>query len=210
VNTSARIRRPGGSRFISPMVITIATDRRTPLLADVAVRLAEAMALTVVPDASPREIGLVLPRILRARVRTDVDVVALPERAVAAEVAAALRAITARHRVTVVAWGGMPTEQALAICDASDRVLVLSQCSVSSLRGAQRLLKLCASLGYGMEKVAVVLHGFSDDAPVAPTDAANALKREIVGVIPDSAAGESGRARAFEGLAQRLAGRVQS
>ncbi len=191
------------------MVITLVTDRRTPLLADVALRLAEAFAMAIAPDASPRRIGLVLPRTLRARLATDVDLVALPERAAAAEVAAALRAVSAQHLVTVVAWGGMPTEQALAICDASDRVLVMSHASVPSLRGAQRLLKLCASLGYGMEKVAVVLHGFSEDAPVAPADAANALKREIFWVIPDPASGQGSRDRAFIGLAERLAGRAE-
>jgi hypothetical protein len=190
------------------LVITLVSDRRTALLADVALRLAEAFAMAVAPDASPREIGLVLPRTLRARGRTDVDVVTLPERAAGAEVGAALRAVAARHLVTVVAWGGMPTEQALAICDASDRVLVLSHASVPSLRGAQRLLKLCSSLGYGMEKVAVVLHGFSDDAPVAPADAANALKREIFWVIPDGASDDDVRTRAFVALAERLAGRA--
>jgi hypothetical protein len=189
------------------MVIMLVTDRRTSLLADVALRLAEGFAMAIAPDASPRQVGLVLPRALRARVGTGVDLVSLPERASAAEVRAALRSVAARHQVTVVAWGGMPTEQALAICDASDRVLVLSRASVPSLRGAQRLLKLCASLGYGMEKVSVVLHGFSDDAPVAPADAASALKREIFWVIPDTPA-DGSRDQAFVQLAERLAGRA--
>lgn len=191
------------------MVIMVVTDRRNALLADVAMRLAEAFAMALAPDASPRHVGLVLPRTLRARVGTDVDVVVLPERAAATEVGAALRDVAARHLVTVVAWGGMPTEQALAMCDASDRVLILSHATVPSLRGAQRLLKLCSSLGYGMEKVSVVLHGFSDDAPVGPADAANALKREIFWVIPDASSADGSRDRAFVQLAERLAGRAE-
>jgi hypothetical protein len=58
-----------------------------------------------------------------------------------------------------------------------------------------------------MEKVSVVLHGFSDDAPVAPADAASALKREIFWVIPDTPA-DGSRDQAFVQLAERLAGRA--
>ncbi|MEO6445613.1 MAG: hypothetical protein ABIZ91_08250 [Gemmatimonadaceae bacterium] len=122
----------------------------------------------------------------------------------AQEATAWLARTSRRQPLTLVALCGAPNEQVLAAFDASDRVLLLCDPSVASIRGTQRTLKLCGSLGYGIEKTAVVLHDFPDDGPLSPADAAAALRREILWAIPARAAGQAAREAAFAALAARL------
>jgi hypothetical protein len=182
------------------MVITLYGDRRSNDMPDIAGGLARALArldaqwtVVVVGAAAPRD----WEDDLRGRV-------AFREASLPADVGAYLLDLAPKHAVTVVALEGAPNEQVLAALDASSRVVLVSDPSVASLRATQRALKLCTSLGYGSEKVAVLLHGFADDAPLAPAEAAAVLKREIVGTIPGPAVDPAVRALAFGQLARRL------
>lgn len=182
------------------MVITLYADRRSPDLSDIAGGLARALAA--------QEVGWAVAVVgagsgsdaVRDGERARVTYRDTPPR----DVGARLHELAPRFDVTVVAIEGAPDEQTLAVLDASTRVLLVSDPSVASLRATQRALKRCASLGYGSEKVAVLLHGFADDAPFAPAEAAAVLKREVVGMIPGPAADPAARALAFGQLARRL------
>jgi len=184
------------------MVITLYADRRSHDLSDIAGGLARALASQ---DAA-WTVGVV--GAAASREGEDWDGgggrVAFVEATLPPNVGTYLLDVAPRYAMTVVALEGAPNEQTLAALDASSRVLLVSDPSVASLRATQRALKLCKSLGYGSEKVAVLLHGFADDAPLAPAEAAAVLKREIVGMIPGPAADPAARALAFRQLAQRL------
>jgi hypothetical protein len=182
------------------MVITLYTDRRSNDISDIVGGLARALARL---EAEPTVVvvGAAAPREWRD---DEGGRVAFLDAILPADVGPYLLDLAARYAMTVVALEGAPNEQMLAVLDASARVLLVSDPSVASLRATQRALKLCASLGYGSEKVAVLLHGFADDAPLAPAEAAAVLKREIVGMIPAPAADPATRALAFRLLAQRL------
>lgn len=182
------------------MVITLYADRRSPDIADIAGRLAQALEVRV----RPREVVVATPRALAPAVRTGVAHAPLNDPSSPGTIGGTLRALSQRYAVTLVAVAGAPDEQVLAACDSSDLVLVVSEPSVASLRATQRTLKLCSSLGYGLDKVAVVLHGVADDAPLAPADAALALKRDIFWVIPGEGSDDAERTGAFDGLAERL------
>ncbi len=182
------------------MVITLYADRRSPDIADIAGQLASAialrdMALPVALLASPGPIDMAPDETGR---------VAVLEAGISGDVGAFLRGLASRYAVTVVALGGAPNEQVLAALDASQRVLLVSDPSVASLRATQRTLKLCASLGYGSDKVAILLHGFADDTAIVPAEAAVVLKREIFGVIPGQSADDSRRHASYLALAERL------
>lgn len=182
------------------MVITLYADRRFPEIADIGGHLACALAsrdtaLRVALLASARPVDMAPDDSGRVTV-FDVDP--------SSDVGVHLRNLTPHFAVTVVALGGAPNEQVLAALDASHRVLLVSDPSVASLRATQRTLKLCASLGYGREKVAIVLHGFADDSALAPGEAATALKREVFGVIPGPAADTARRKSSYLRLADRL------
>ena len=182
------------------MVITLYADRRTLNIADIAGRLARALA----PRIPAPGVVVATPR---RRVRDPVAGVAyapLAPEGTPTEVAEDLQQLASQYGVTLVAWSGAPNEQALAVCDASDRVLLVSDLSVPSIRATQRALKLCTSLGYGREKVCVVLQAPAGDGALAPDDAAEALKREIFWVIPGDGDGEGARSAAYDGLADRL------
>ncbi len=184
------------------MVITAYADRRTPAVVDIAGRLAHAFGLVVghqsvmlLAPATTGEAG-------HASVRRSDELRARPSH----DVAPLLRDLSNRYAITVVAISGAPNERVLAAFDASDRVLLLSEPSVAAIRSTQRALRLCTSLGYGLDKTAIVLHGVGDDAPLAPPEAAAALKRDIFWVIPGAVAGDVARDEAFARLAARLIG----
>ena len=182
------------------MVITVYTDRRSSDVADVALRLAHALSAIVAPA------GVVLlgPR-PQGGADSAVQHAPLAESSSPGDIGALLADLAARYAAAVVPLAGPPTEQVLAAFDASDRLLLVSDPSVASMRGTQRTLKLCRSLGYDLARTAVVLHDF-DDAPIAPTDAALAFKREIFWTLPGRSASPDERDAAYAGLARRLIG----
>ena len=183
------------------MVITLYADRRTLDIADIAGRLARALAPRF--PAPGAVVATTTPGGGHAHHRLDgVPYAAFPPGATPAEIVSDLHRLAAQYPVTLVAWSGAPTEQALAACDSSQRVILVSDPSVASIRATQRALKLCSSLGYDAGKVCVVLHGFDADGALGPRDAAGVLKREIFWVLPGTRDGE--RDAAFEGLADRL------
>jgi hypothetical protein len=180
------------------MVITVYTDRRSSEVATVALRLARALSALV----GPSDVVLLGPRALGDE-DIAVDRASLGESLSPADVGAMLGDLAARYAAAVVSLAGPPTEQVLAAFDASDRLLLLSDPSVASIRGTQRTLKLCRSLGFDAPRMAIVLRDF-DDAPIAPTDAALAFKREIFWTLPGAGATAEESDAAYAGLARRL------
>jgi len=89
-------------------------------------------------------------------------------------------------------------ERTLAAFDAADRIVIVTEGSVPTLRGTQRVLRLCRRLNYPDEKMCVVVNRSDAPGSLAAADIAVALKREVVWKI--------GLADAFDlgGLAERL------
>ncbi len=182
------------------MVITLYADRRFHDVADLAGGLASAMASR---DVAVRVAVIAAPQHGDGSAPSVGQFDVLPSGS-PGDVSRYLAALSPHFQVTLVALGGAPNEQVLATLDASDRVLLVSDPTVTSLRATQRALRLCVSLGYGSEKVSVLLHGFTDETPLVPAEAAAVLKREILGVIPGPGSDAAARERAFHHVAERL------
>jgi hypothetical protein len=185
------------------MVITVYADRRSREVAEIAGRLAKAIA-----SAGEGRVVLVGSRLRGSSSLPGIETAELGASVAPQDVSALLASLAARSLAAVVALSGAPSEQVLAAFDASDRVLILSDPSVASIRGTQRTLKLCASLGYGVDKTAVVLHAFGEDAPLAPADAATVLKREIYFTLPASGVAAGTGEESYSRLADRLMART--
>jgi pilus assembly protein CpaE len=113
-------------------------------------------------------------------------------------VTVALDAIRGRFPVSVAELEHQVNERTLAAFDAADRILLVTEGAVPSLRGTQRVLRLCRRLNYPDEKMCVVVNRFDAPESLPLADIAVALKREIFWKIPASDATE------FSGLAQKL------
>ena len=116
----------------------------------------------------------------------------------AKSVTVALDAIRARFPVSIVELEHQVNERTLAAFDAADRIVIVTEGSVPTLRGTQRVLRLCRRLNYPDEKMCVVVNRSDAPGSLAAADISVALKREVVWKI--------GVADAFDlvGLAQRL------
>lgn len=185
------------------MVITVYADRRSHEVANIAGRLACAIAARL----GRAQVALVGTRLFTAAMEPGVETTVLSEGLAPQDVSVLLADLAGRYPAAIIALSGALNERVLAAFDASDRVLLLSDPSVASIRGTQRTLKLCASLGYGAEKTAIVLHDFDDAAPFAPADAAIALKREIFFTLPGESEANGPTDDSYARLAGRLMGR---
>jgi pilus assembly protein CpaE len=83
----------------------------------------------------------------------------------AKSVTVALDAMRGRFPVSVAELEHQVNERTLAAFDAADRILLVTEGAVPSLRGTQRVLRLCRRLNYPDEKMCVVVNRF--DAPDA-------------------------------------------
>jgi pilus assembly protein CpaE len=76
-------------------------------------------------------------------------------------------------------------ERTLAALDAADRIVLVTDLSVTALRSAQRSLVLCRRLGYPDEKLCVVVNRFQSGEVLSPADASDLLKADIFWRLPN-------------------------
>jgi pilus assembly protein CpaE len=114
------------------------------------------------------------------------------------------------------------SDRTLAALDAADRVLLVTQLSVPALRSAQRTLAVFDRLGYGEEKVSVVVNRHESAGMITVEDAAKLLERPAFARLPNdyraaSSAIDTGKpvveqaptsalGRAFVGMSAKLGG----
>ena len=110
----------------------------------------------------------------------------------------ALDTVRGQFAVSVAELERQVNERTLAAFDAADRILLVTEGAVPSIRGTQRVLRLCRRLNYPDEKLCVVVNRFDAPGVLPVADIAVALKREIYWRIPDDPD------LTMDGLAQRL------
>jgi pilus assembly protein CpaE len=86
---------------------------------------------------------------------------------------------------TVVDCEHYMSERTLGALDAADQILLVTQLGVPALRSAQRTLGLCRRLGYGDDKVRVVVNREHASGVMTIADATRALARPIFFALPN-------------------------
>jgi MinD-like ATPase involved in chromosome partitioning or flagellar assembly len=89
----------------------------------------------------------------------------------------------AHDGTSVVSASTGRTERTLATFDAADRILLVADLSVPSIRGLQRTLRLVDSLGLAPERTPVVLYNCREDAGISPSEVAGVLSREVFAML---------------------------
>jgi pilus assembly protein CpaE len=101
-------------------------------------------------------------------------------------VTVAFDAIRARFSMSVAELEHHMTERTLAAFDGADRIVLVTEGSVPSLRGMKRVLQLCRRLNYPDEKMCVVLNRFDTPGAISAADVSATLRREIYWKVPAS------------------------
>ena len=106
---------------------------------------------------------------------------------VRAEDVDAVLAMAAAHYDAIIVDGGRSLN-ALTVraMDRADVVYVVIQQSVPYMRDAQRMLRALAGLGYGKDKIKLIINRFSKKAVVGPDEIAGSLRHEVHRLIPNS------------------------
>jgi pilus assembly protein CpaE len=99
-------------------------------------------------------------------------------------VTAALEMMRSAFGISVVDLEHQVNERTLAAFDAADRIVMVTEGSVPSLRGTQRVLRLCRRLNYPDEKMCVVANRYDAAGALAVADIATILKREVLWKVP--------------------------
>jgi pilus assembly protein CpaE len=76
-------------------------------------------------------------------------------------------------------------ERTLAALDCADRIVLVTELTVTALRSTQRTLGLCRRLGYSDEKLCVVVNRFQSGEVLSPADASDLLKSDIFWRLPN-------------------------
>jgi pilus assembly protein CpaE len=77
------------------------------------------------------------------------------------------------------------TDRTLAALDAADKIVLVTQLNVAALRGTQRTISLCQRLGYGDDKIAVVVNRHQSNEVLTPSDASTLLNMPIFHLLPN-------------------------
>ena len=77
------------------------------------------------------------------------------------------------------------SERTVAALDAADRIVLVTQLNVPSLRSMQRTLALCRQLGYAAEKLCVLVNRYKADDMLTLKDAAQVLTCEVLATLPN-------------------------
>jgi pilus assembly protein CpaE len=77
------------------------------------------------------------------------------------------------------------SERTLAAMDLADRILLVTQLNVPSLRSTQRSLAICRRLGYSNDKMCVIVNRYQSGEVLSLTDAADVLKCEVFWKLPN-------------------------
>jgi pilus assembly protein CpaE len=113
-------------------------------------------------------------------------------------VTVALDSIRDRFAVSIAELEHQVNERTLAAFDAADRIILVTGGAVPSLRGTQRVLRLCKRLNYPDEKMCVVVNRFDEPGALPIADISAALKREVFWKISAASAFD------LTGLAEKL------
>jgi pilus assembly protein CpaE len=77
------------------------------------------------------------------------------------------------------------SERTLAAMDLADRILLVTQLNVPSLRSTQRSLAICRRLGYSNDKMCVIVNRYQSGEVLSLTDATDVLKCEVFWKLPN-------------------------
>ena len=103
----------------------------------------------------------------------------------AATVGVVVDQLRANFDVTVIDCEHHLSERTLAILDAADRIALITQPNVPSLRSTQRTLSLFRRLGYAETKSCVVLNRFQSGDVFTLSMVAESLKHELFWNLPN-------------------------
>ncbi|MEM7117195.1 MAG: response regulator [Chloroflexota bacterium] len=95
-----------------------------------------------------------------------------------------LEAARNTYKYTIVDTSSSLNDVTLTLLDNADRILLLTQQTLPSLKNISRFYDLTESLEYEDEKILLMVNRVSTKAGIAVKDVANALKRPIIATIP--------------------------
>jgi len=100
--------------------------------------------------------------------------------------AATLIAELKRHfAYTVLDCEHYMTDRTLAALDAADKIVLVTQLNVAALRGTQRTISLCERLGFGEDKLVIVVNRHQSNEVLTPSDASTLLNMPIFHLLPN-------------------------
>ena len=98
---------------------------------------------------------------------------------------AIMQQLRSGFHMTIVDCDRQLNDRTLAVLDAAERVLLVTQLNVSALRATQRSLSIFRRLGYPEGKLSVVVNRFQSGELISVSDATEVLKAEVFFKLPN-------------------------
>lgn len=122
--------------------------------------------------------------------QSDLNVLLAPPRPEMAEVVTEeklkdlLNALRDMYDFIIVDTSSSLDSISLSILDVADRIILVTQQNLPSLKNASRFFDLSQSLNYKTDKVSLVVNRVSDKKGISVKDISNTLKRPVIMAIP--------------------------
>lgn len=136
--------------------------------------------------------------------RTDLNVLLAPPRPEMADMITEesltllLQSLRQQYEFVIVDTASHLSEKTLALLDVADRILLVTQQSLPTLKNVSRFFDLTESLDYSMDKVWMIVNQASNKHRIKVKDIADTLKRPVFMAIPED--GETVWAAVDEGV----------
>jgi pilus assembly protein CpaE len=122
--------------------------------------------------------------------QSDLNVLLAPPRPEMAEVVTEdklkdlLKALRDMYDFIIVDTSSSLDSISLSILDVADRIILVTQQNLPSLKNASRFFDISESLNYETDKVSLVVNRVSDKKGISVKDISNTLKRPVIMAIP--------------------------
>ncbi len=120
----------------------------------------------------------------------DVKVLAAPLRPEQAEtvasrhLAAILKAMRANFAYTVIDTASVVSDSMLTVLEASDIILVVAALDLPTIKNVKLCLEMLESLGYGNDKIKVVLNKITTDSGMETSEVEESLRYKFAAAVP--------------------------
>jgi pilus assembly protein CpaE len=99
-----------------------------------------------------------------------------------------LQALRQMYDFVIIDTASSLNDVSLAMLDVADRIVLVTQQNLPSLKNVSRFFDLSEGLDYGSNKIMLVVNHGSTKLNITVKDIVDSLKRQIVGVVPEDEA----------------------
>lgn len=177
------------SKYVDKKILLIDMDLQFGDISMLVNRYNEKTILDMVEEGQTESYEVIKPFLYKYN--SNCDILFAPRKPEAAEyitkdnIDKIVKAVKSQYDIIVVDTGVNFNDNTLFVLDIAEKILLVSTMEIVALKNTKLGLKVMESLGYGKEKVKLVINRFNTDYGISKKEIEAAFKDGIFATIPD-------------------------